>query len=183
MPPDGAGWGNIALPRQFQCGFISELNHWRGAGSHRGTRSPSWVRWLERLRQSVPNPPWAGLLFPSPVLSETVSSLCSSSLQPPLSNFHFQKEGSPLTHLESYDGSLPGAKKIHRETKQADLTEITVPAGQPLRGTQRGALGKKYRNGSGLFHVRLRVHTANHTFTRSTNVLYLLLACLFLKGF
>lgn len=70
-------------------------------------------------------------------LSETVPSVCSSSLGPPLSHFHFLKEDKPLIRGKSYDGSLPGAEKMHRETEKVHLIEIIVSEGQPLKGRQR----------------------------------------------
>ena len=70
-------------------------------------------------------------------LSETVPSVCSSSLGPPLSHFHFLKEDKPLIRRKSYDGSLPGAEKMHRETEKVHLIEIIVSEGQPLKGRQR----------------------------------------------
>ena len=87
------------------------------------------------LSETVPS---VSLCRLSPLaLSETVLLACSSSLGPPLSHFHFLKEERPLIHRKSYDSSLPGAEKTHRETEKAHFTGIIVPEGQPLKGRQR----------------------------------------------
>lgn len=145
----------LLCPHQFQCAFIPEFNHWRGARPHRGDAFSCVNTGVQSLRWPVPKPAlcrlsllvlsvWdcalvslCSLSLPQLCLSQTLPSVCSSSLGTALSHFHFLMEDRPLTHQKSYDGSLPGAEKMHRETEKAHLIEIIVPDIQPLKGRQR----------------------------------------------